>query len=789
MTSLPKPLGAIARAKASWTPSVSTAEQIWKILNPAQTPLLHLRLELPRTVTFRSDADTSGHAVMQASSQSKYTMRTFKFVLWLLTIMVLPIAATTSALWGLLLYLLKNTELLEAQRHRGDADSRSSTCGVAVENGLEDKVTFSTLPRAFASDVELMATSKDGKVVVSVGLNNEIVLWSVAMKKRIAKINGADVLLRMTGMASSSSSAPSTITCVTMDETGRHFAVGTGAGLIAAWSINKEKNTTRPLPLMKLANSSAGVTEVKFAEPMKAYKVKVFGKSAPPGVSSEPSSPESKSEKKDKTTIVLLATYESGIAARWSIAGAGNNALPTVMYFSPSRPATIVRALLLPVLPDDRVLIAFCHDDGTLSLVETGEFEPTMLNECVLQAGDPYDLAWRAHACRTQMGGSMRLVVAASTEAGAVSLWDGLTGECIAVLEESYGRINQLRVSPVQSETCHFCGQLPMESLTLAFSVDHVVRFSKLYLNDQTQTRRCSCSRAHLQQQHGLRRISSRESLGRRSRSNSNTSSPKLGSPLIPRARLSTTFETNSSPFPVSGHGVHSRRASEKDTGRRSSELLTVPFPGNLSGDEYDLGGISNGVAAGDMSGSATPTNSGISSTWRDASVVPLTDVTCERGGWDVSNSTYVGIRRMPRSQGKSKVVSGQGAAVVGSTDPAEGLTVATLERWEIWSFDPAIAFMRTSLLAALASPVDSLSSPVSTPASSCTRSTPVSATPSSPFSFSSRTILSSSSSSTGSKEYVARLPFTHVSPLRISPSQALAGFGNTIGVFQFASS
>jgi hypothetical protein len=34
--------------------------------------------------------------------------------------------------------------------------------------------------------------------------------------------------------------------------------------------------------------------------------------------------------------------------------------------------------------------------------------------------------------------------------------------------------------------------------------------------------------------------------------------------------------------------------------------------------------------------------------------------------------------------------------------------------------------------------------------------------------------------------ESIARLPFTRVSPLLIAPSHALAGFGNTIGVFYF---
>ncbi len=194
-------------------------------------------------------------------SPSRYTMRTVRFVLWILTILVLPIAVTTSLLWGLLLYLLRNTELLEAQRHRPDADSL-----IDEQKNLQSETVFSTLPRAFASDVDLIAVSKDGKTIVSVGLRNEITVWNASRNKHVA-IDAANVLLRM---ASSSSCAASTVTCVTIDDGGRYFAVGTGAGLIAVWSVDKA-GKAKPLPLLALENSSAAVTGIQFVPPMRQY--------------------------------------------------------------------------------------------------------------------------------------------------------------------------------------------------------------------------------------------------------------------------------------------------------------------------------------------------------------------------------------------------------------------------------------------------------------------------------------------------------------------------------------
>ncbi|KAH9484081.1 Sterol regulatory element-binding protein cleavage-activating protein [Psilocybe cubensis] len=741
-STLRKPLGAISRTKTRpAADAISIAEHIWKTLNPAQTPLLHLRLEIPTIITFSAGSEISRNP---SGINARYTKRTFKFILWILTILVVPIAATTGALYGLLLYLMKNTELLDAQRQSAEADSTSDA--VADEKIFQDKFSFSTLPRAFPSDVELIAASKDGRIIVSVGLNNEIITWNANTKKHIS-VNAADVLLRMT---STSSSAGSTVTSVAVDDKGRYFAVGTGAGLIAVWSVSKSSGKVKHLPPLALENSSAGVTEMQFVPSLSGYS-RTFGRSPP---ASEPSSPETKG-----SDMVLLATYENGVVARWTV-----GEIPSVTYFVASRRATVVRSSLLRVSPEDRVLIAFTLDDGVLELMETGDHEPLMLQDCYLQAGNPYDLVRKVHACRAEMNGSMRLVVAAATEAGSVSLWDGHTAECISVLEDAHGRIDHLRVSAVDCKMCPSCGYLPMDSLSLAFSVNSVVQFFKLYLDDPS--RRCSCSRAvRLQQQ--LHHVSSRDSLGKRSRSNSNASSSQIGSPLIPRARLATAFETSA--FPISGHGVHSRRASEKDTSRRSSELLTVPFPGNIgSADDYDLH-VSH---TQDLSGSTTPTSSFSSqSVWKNAVLISLADVMCERGGWGVTNSSFVGIRRKPRSQGKARAILSPHAL---QSFTSSGLTIATLERWELWIFDPVGAQLRSSLLASLPGQEEESwdsspsSSPSVSPSSSRTNS------------------VSSSFSAGGTDEGIARLPFTRVSPLLVSSSHALAGFGNTIGVVHF---
>ncbi|KAG6898227.1 hypothetical protein C0992_002241 [Termitomyces sp. T32_za158] len=674
----PRPFSKAADASSN---KELSAWYTWKTLNPSQSSLLYLRVEMPNIVSFRSDQTFKP----SKKYRSRFSMRTFRSVLWLLKIMVFPILATTTALWGLLLYLLKNAELLEAQQNRGAPESQDS-----LENSkvLESQVSFSTLPRAFASDIELIAASKDGNTIVSVGLYNEITIWRVDRETHLT-IDATDVLLR----TASTSSAISTLTSLAIDNDGRYCAVGTRAGAIAVWIC--ETDNVSPLPLLSLDNVSAAVTEIQITSILGAG-------------------------------LCLLATYENGLAAKWSL-----ESDLTVTFFSPTRCAQVVKTSLIRVYPLDCYLVAFSLEDGTLEVIEAQVGGPLLMQNFCVQAGDSVHTTSKVHACQAELGGTKRLIVSAATEMGLVTLWDGLTGECISVFDEAYGRVNNLRVTPVQCGTCHFCGQLPLESVSIAFSVDHIVRFFRLYLSDET--RRCSCTRNPL-------RNLSRDNMGRRSRSNSitsPTSQPGLVSPSVPRARLVTAFET--SQFPVSAHGVHSRRSSEKETGRRSTDTLAVPFPG----EEYD---------------SDVRSLVSTQSFWHDAVLVREIDVTCERGGWGVNEGRVIGVRRKPRPQGRAQ----GGTLTPLKAGHAQGLTSATLERWELWTFDPAFSRIQSSLLVALQAQ------------SNCGRT-----------SFSS----TSSSSSSISGDRIPRLPFTRVSPVLATPTHAFAGFGNTIGIFYFCRS
>ncbi|KAK7049429.1 hypothetical protein VNI00_006030 [Paramarasmius palmivorus] len=700
------PRGALTRNGTP--PSVNHANLqpdllIWKLLNPTGLPL-HLRIEAPTVLTFRADANNAEPSTEYHKTHNRRLARTVRSVLWLIKIMVLPIAATTLVLWGLLLYLLKNAELLDAQKHRESAEpSKDPKESVPA---LEKRASFSTLPRAFPSDVELIATSSDGRAVISVGLHNEVAIWKTMLGEHVL-IDASDFLLQ-----ASTSLATSTLTAVAMDPKGHFCAVGTGAGTIAVWNI--QKKTLRAYPHMTLPHSSAGVRDLRF----------VSGNSTPTSPSDNAPSPFT------SASIFVLAIYENGAVVKHAVGGH-----PASIHLHPSSTSPVVYSKVVNINPSDRTAVAFCLEDGSAEIIEAGSDTSLIKENLIIQAGHPTDIVSQVHICQPTISEETYTIVAAVTESGVISLWDGQTGECVRILDESFGRINQLRISPVPTEICHFCGNLPADSVCLSFSVDTVVRFYKIYRNDDT--RRCSCI-----QTTSPGKKHSQSSLGRNSRRNSSASNPS--SPLL-RSRGPSISDV--SPFPVSGHGVHSRRASEKaDASRRLSEGLI--FPSDIEERRLFIG-------TQDLSKPST-------SSWHRSYVAWITDTTCERGGWDIYDGKIVGVRRRPRIAGQSNG-STTSTSSLKVTHSMQGLSSTILGRWEIWTFDPCISHLQSSPLSSLVTEPDE-SPPSSSPSSN-----------------------SSSSSDVSTRASVPRLPFTRVTPFIVTRYISLAGFGNTLGVFKFS--
>lgn len=647
---------------------------LWKVLNPEEHPLVHLRIEVPTIVAFQP-AGTLSQSAQQSLRSSTPTL---DIVLWLLRILPVPVASTILPLYALLLYLLKDAELLEAQQNRSDGRGEPGQ----NETALGDHILFSTLARGFATDVELLAASKNGQTVAAVGLQNEVSLWRTK--------NTDPMVIR-----SYRPSATETVSALALDDDGDFLAFGTTSGIVNLCSVSG-KDVKPCKPLVPPDNIS-GVTELHFSRPS---SVAQKHKAGPNSQSCE--------------LPPILVCYGNGTVMQWKFVPH-----PSSHPIQPASSSAVVRANIISMRSTGCLLVAFSLDDGSVEVVEMGDTLDAPHIRCSLPAGNPVDRVAKIYACRVKWAGNEQTIIGVASDAGVVSLWDAASSECLLVIDEPHGMVDQLRLAPISLETCHLCGELPIDSLVAILSVAQAITLYRAYF--PSESRHCSCPGSTPQAGAIL-------SSGRRSRSSSVASS----SPF-PKRLSSASTSSNSgiytSSFPVSGHGILPRRASEKESLRRPSETLSP------------VDGCEVGYALGPLDRSSART---------DVTVVKVGETTSERGGWDIIGNRVVGIRRISRPQGRTKAT----APYPTSTMRSLGLTSAALDRWECWSYELTTSVLRGSAMSSLFGDHRPSSSP----------------TPLSP----------------AHQDY-PRLPFTRVVAFQVSHSLGVAGFGNTVGVFHFS--
>lgn len=658
---------------------------------------------------------------------------------WVVKIIAIPTFVTTTLLYGLLLYLLKDAELLEAQRNRVESSSPATEDTTPPVDG---SVSFTALPRAFATDIDLVGASKDGSIIATVGLQSEFVVWRKDTRTYLT-VDTSDILL---GSSGSTPSASSALTAIAVSDSGTYVAVGTAAGVIGVWCIGQ--NRIQAFPSLMVDNLSS-VAQIRFAQ-TSAATTSISTPKRPNGTML------------DRVVIAelaagLYATYDNGVAVKWSL---GTHAAPT--YIRPSRSTSVAKSMLLRVHADDRLLMGFALDDGMLELCELNRPDGILPPDCCILAGNPADLVAMADVCKVELEGEPHIVIGAATHAGVVSLWDGKTGERMAILDDAYGPISNLRITPVPMKRCSTCREMPVESFSICFSVGQVVLFYRAYLS--LPTRKCSCP---VNQPKLISSV-----VGRKSRSGSvaSTVGPSSGtaSPVLSRSRpplsASTAFEA-SGMYPVSGHGVHSRRASDK---------RLEPF------SEADENDGRSPVGPQDVPIPATTTSAFLtpgqqpSSLWENLIVTPTAEATFERGSWDVMNNRIVGIRRRPRIPMTNSGSTRGSSKPVPRTQPriesSKGLTPSTLERWELWTFDPSEIRLQASPLITLDSEAQNSNTPHDEPIR--------------------KNLATGFSGQPGTRrpgaDVVPRLHFTRVAPLVCGRLFCLAGFGNTVGLVEF---
>ncbi|KZV70765.1 hypothetical protein PENSPDRAFT_578901 [Peniophora sp. CONT] len=684
----------------------SPAYHTWRLLNPNDESNIYLRIQSPTILMFQPPANQTTEAPVDALKHSKSASAIYvRTITWLFRIVILPMGLTLGALYGLLLYLLKDADRLETQRNRAEAETSASD----ETPSLDKQVKFDTLPRALPTDADLIASSTDGGIVIVVGIENETIVW-VRETQMHYTVRTTELLLR----GASSSSTTSAITAVTVNDAGTAFALGTGTGIVALWTI--EDNVPRASPIIAASPSSSAVAQLSFANP----RLLPFAQAAPPN--SRPPSP--------LQSLVLAAAYENGIVAKWDTRALGS---PTKVV-PPG--AGVVWSSLVKLSDPERLLAFYAMENGTL---EVHDLLPSLDNmlaaEMRLVASSPSDPPVRVHAAYVDLGGAPSLMITVATDAGVVTVWDANTAECVSVLEDALGQVTALRIGDVPIQQCPRCHELPADGFVLAASVGSVVLAYRAQLPSLGR-RHCMCSSA-TDDAHTIWSSAG----ARRSRTASLASSNGSAAPRSRQPSISESLFVEPPPaFPISGHGSLSRRGSQKDlkAARVASEnALTITLDADENGHARELNAFQLGPA--------------VRSRWKEVTLERCAEVACDRGAWDIVGGRVVGVRRRPRvaqptTNGASKVQPF--VSVPRSAEEARGLSPASRERWELWTLDT---------LQGLA-----------------------------PFAVALTALASAETRPRREVDETPRLPFTRVAPLVAGPAHALAGFGNTVGVFWF---
>jgi len=672
------------------------AVQLWETLNPANKPLVHIRIEPPSIVQFAVKGAEVGGANSTGSNTSipawPRLISSEHRMLWrLFKIVLLPITCTAGVLYLLLMFLLKNAELLDAQHGRahGANGQQSDWDDGSIAGGTAAGIKFATLPRAFATDIELMAVASDGGVCAAVSSDNVLAIWPPG---------GHPCTVVELG------NARGAVSCVALDARGRHVCVGTSLGMVSLWHIDSALGVA----------VSAGT----FVDPVRRGAVLDLG-----------------FIRHIDDTVSVITTYDSGCVAEWdTTTGDATMVRPSMSS------DTIARTLLIHERDRDITGVAFILITGIIEVVDCLKGPGAWSSTSTIQIEPVHDTVVSLNRTRVavQDGGS-RLVLATLSRSGALRIWDGHTSEPMLHLdniklstgEEDSALLQLAGMSPEMS-ACERCREQADGGFTLALGVGETVFVYRATIGD-----RCACALAGGSKLGG----------GRRSRSSS--AAPPLLRTRGPQRAL-TSLD-----YPISGHGYHSRRSSEKESRRN----LTV------DDDLYQ-----------ELNGELTAA----STRWRDLTAYCVIDVACERGAWALMDGTrVVGVRRRARG------TAGQGPFNLPVVGTSNALSAAVLQRWEAWSVDTSHLSpgSRSSTLYSLSMAANPSPAASTRPSRAGSRHSSISSLTTGTRS----TVQSPQQLDVLSDGVYPRLPFTRASCLRAVKNQCFVGLGNTLGVVQLA--
>lgn len=589
---------------------ITPSEELWRAINPkgltsvriAMPPSSIVVLPRPGHALEPSDIRTMLDPLKPARSfDIRPVWHLFKFV-------IVPLLSTPLALYGLLRFLLKDSDKLAVQRdhlkHPEDdhgSDDESDDEGNRNSKGSSSSISVYMLPASHEFDVDVIAASPNGKLAVSIGIDNSICLW------RFTDDDHASGTREMLTVDSSLKDSPAIGAAVSRDNS--FVAVATRNGAVQFWITPEDGKT-----------ESVGIANVLQPECQDSVVAVAF-EDAP--ASDDPfSSPSPASVSGLIVCPALMVAISNGSVH----VAAGSHSFEII-------PA-VVRSELLPCRAE---LLA--TDNGAVAIINNAEGTNLWHKQhngwTPMALGVNLPLGDRVIAVsRNTVPWQDRLLelIVVGRRSGRVEVFDSC-GEPFAAVHQVSEPIKEVSIAAPGSTRCATCGTQSSIGFFVIASTASQVFIDRVVNKDRTQFCRCQPVRrtalddtlanaSHMRpygivfQPPGRQRTFSGAL--------SNAPSPIKGSLAPP------------SDFPVSSHGT--RRLS----GYRLEDRPPSPMERNSS-----FGALASLAMSTEDSASPLTPLKNLSPT-EDSSpvVIPLGGIMASDGGWAVLDDTLLGVRR-----------------------------------------------------------------------------------------------------------------------------------------------
>lgn len=534
---------------------------------------------------------------------------------------VLPQALTAGSLWALLAYLLKDADLLDAQRDRGGRGDvpRNSGPGSRAKSGfgsgrvLASQLRVDMLPCGHISDIEVISSSKSGKLVVSVGIDDSISLW------RFHAILGTGTreVLRPTRAIQGIVAA-----AVSSDE--RYVGVATEDGTVQVWQLRDDGEATA-LDLLTSPTSTKKSPIVQMVFDVDRFVEDPFHTAGSPSTRAHP-------------PIIILHTDGSVVSTH------------------PSGSETVVEACgsdttstLLRNEINDNTTILEASDYDESVLCASNHWSPTVLHSH-RTAGD---IMTSLSPLRTVERFTRKPVFAIGRRSGIVEIFD-MAGTLIGAVGQTgqLASIDQVDIISPPMSRCSGCNVVSDEGFFVISTAGDQVYIDRV-IPPNVLVCRCSTSRRSLDD-------GSRISISGPSKSSDSLSTSLVVPPSSSRARISPCTSPRKSPsllpptsngeFPLSSHGT--RKLSAYHSHDSMSATVNSGNSTAVNSIGLSINGHGNGHAAIDndpFAGEQTQTQSQAqppTPDWTDMEVFPLGAISAPQGNWIVVDDILIGLRR-----------------------------------------------------------------------------------------------------------------------------------------------